>query len=445
MFKNLKTSTEISLKFTMFSAGILFLVACFMNFFFFSFWFFDLKNPHFMQDWLIKGPREILRDSKWETWSGTLERIPERCIDGECQPEDKKHFRPDQNFPQHRLHLKTDSDEAKELLEHRNVLKISVLDWYYLYIQNEGDFLQVINVTPQVQLQYSLLWVSVAILIVWIFFSYLASLFFVKTALKKLNTLNEALEKLDIDHLDHRIQIEWSEDDEINKVGKKFNQALEKISNQTLWLKDFVRNASHELRTPLMWISTLIDLARKSKKYEETLQEVKWEIKRMDGLLDSLLLITRIEGTVSLDKHDEDIVKSLKMVLKQLATEFDDKHIKMDQNIPESLVQKVHKQWWESIMTNVLRNAFKYVPEGWKIKVELDEKSFKVWNSWDWISEEDLEKIWERFWQWDISHSDSKSFWLWLYLSKLFAEKQWFHLFCESEKWKWVTFILNFN
>ncbi|MBR6908349.1 hypothetical protein IKN40_07925 [bacterium] len=64
----------------------------------------------------------------------------------------------------------------------------------------------------------------------------------------------------------------------------------------------------------------------------------------MDGLLDSLLLITRIEGTVSLDKHDEDIVKSLKMVLKQLATEFDDKHIKMDQNIPESLVQKVHKQ-----------------------------------------------------------------------------------------------------
>ena len=398
-----------------------------------------------MQDWLIKGPREILRDSKWETWSWTLERIPERCIDGECQPEDKKHFRPDQNFPQHRLHLKIDSDEAKELLEQWNMLNISVLDWYYLYIQNDGDFLQVINVTPQVQLQYSLLLVSVVILIVWIFLSYLASLFFVKTALKKLNALNEALEKLDIDHLDHRIQIYWAEDDEINKVWKKFNQALEKISNQTLWLKDFVRNASHELRTPLMWISTLIDLARKSKKYEETMQEVKWEIKRMDGLLDSLLLITRIEGTMSLDKQDEDVVKSLKTVLKQLATEFDDKNIKVDQNIPENLVQKIHKQWWESIMTNLLRNAFKYVPEGWEIKIELDEKNFRVWNSWDWISEENLEKIWERFWQWDTSHSDRKSFWLGLYLSKLFAEKQWFDLSCESEKWKWVAFILKFN
>ena len=47
----------------------------------------------------------------------------------------------------------------------------------------------------------------------------------------------------------------------------------------------------------------------------------------MDGLLDSLLLITRIEGTMSLDKQDEDVVKSLKTVLKQLATEFDDKNI----------------------------------------------------------------------------------------------------------------------
>jgi hypothetical protein len=53
--------------------------------------------------------------------------------------------------------------------------------------------------------------------------------------LKKLNALNDALESLDIDHLHHRIQIEWAKDDEINKVSMKFNQALEKISNQTLW------------------------------------------------------------------------------------------------------------------------------------------------------------------------------------------------------------------
>ena len=445
MFKNLKTSTQISLKFTVFSAIILFFVACFMNFFFFSFWYFDLKNPPFMKNEFFKWPREMMEEVNWLSWNIVTDRGGDKCPNWMCKPDENRHFNPEQNFPQHRLRLNYDSDEAKELLSQKNILNIYVVDWYYLYLQKDWDFLQVNNVTPHVQLQYSLLWISIVILVVGIVLSYIASLFFVKTALKKLNALNDALESLDIDHLNHRIKIEWSKDDEINKVSMKFNQALEKISNQTLWLKDFVRNASHELRTPLMWISTLVDLARKSKNYDESLKEVKEEIKRMDELLDALLLITRIEETVSLDKEENDIVKSLNSTLKQLAMEFDDKKIVLHQDVPSKLVKKVHKQGWESIMTNLLRNAFKYVPNEWEIKVSLNEDCFKVWNSWEWIADENLQKIWERFWQWDSSNSDRKSFWLWLYLSKLFAEKQWFEIWCESEKWKWVTFILKFN
>jgi signal transduction histidine kinase len=85
-------------------------------------------------------------------------------------------------------------------------------------------------------------------------------------------------------------------------------------------------------------------LARKSKNYEETLQEVKSEIKRMDGLLDSLLLITRIEETVKLEKENINIVHSLQSTLKQLSSEFEDKDIMIKQNIPNELEIEVHKQ-----------------------------------------------------------------------------------------------------
>jgi signal transduction histidine kinase len=93
-----------------------------------------------------------------------------------------------------------------------------------------------------------------------------------------------------------------------------------------------------------MGISTLVDLARKSKNYEETLQEVKSEIKRMDGLLDSLLLITRIEETVKLEKENINIVQSLQSTLKQLSSEFEEKDISIKQNIPDKLEIEVHKQ-----------------------------------------------------------------------------------------------------
>jgi signal transduction histidine kinase len=88
----------------------------------------------------------------------------------------------------------------------------------------------------------------------------------------------------------------------------------------------------------------LVDLARKSKNYDESLKEVKEEIKRMDELLDALLLITRIEESVSLDKEENDIVKSLNSTLRQLVMEFDDKKIIVHQDIPSKLVKKVHKQ-----------------------------------------------------------------------------------------------------
>ncbi len=413
MFQNLKTSTQISLKFTLFSAGILTVIAVIMNLFFFSFWYFPLQKP--------------------------------KNLNPSAFPASRMAFSPEKNFQHRELRLDMASEEAMELLDEDQWFHIAEIEGYYLYVVQEGNELRVRNVSQQVELQILLLWISIAVIGGGTVLSYLISLFFVKTALKKLNYLNDALENLDIDHLDRQIAISGHPSDEINRVIAKFNQALEKINLQTRGLKDFVRNASHELKTPLMVISSLVSLARKSKEYETALENIKMEVKRLDNLLETLLLITQVEEQMQIPKEKLELTQQLRSLIDQLQLQYQEKNLTLDLVLPEQLTIAVNPQWRTSIMTNLLSNAFKFVGEGGKIQVLLDEKSFQVWNNGESIPAEQKAKIWERFWQADSSHTDRKSFGLGLYLSKLFAQKQWFDLRCESEQGKGVRFLLIFK
>lgn len=253
-------------------------------------------------------------------------------------------FSPEKNFQHRELRLDMASEEAMELLDEDQWFHIAEIEGYYLYVVQEGNELRVRNVSQQVELQILLLWISIAVIGGGTVLSYLISLFFVKTALKKLNYLNDALENLDIDHLDRQIAISGHPSDEINRVIAKFNQALEKINLQTRGLKDFVRNASHELKTPLMVISSLVSLARKSKEYETALENIKMEVKRLDNLLETLLLITQVEEQMQIPKEKLELTQQLRSLIDQLQLQYQEKNLTLDLVLPEQLTIAVNPQ-----------------------------------------------------------------------------------------------------
>jgi hypothetical protein len=49
----------------------------------------------------------------------------------------RQRFNPEKNFPQPRLHLKLDSEEAKDILNKTDKFNISVIDGYYIYVERE--------------------------------------------------------------------------------------------------------------------------------------------------------------------------------------------------------------------------------------------------------------------------------------------------------------------
>jgi signal transduction histidine kinase len=407
---NLKTSTKISLKFTLLTVVIVFLFWLFANILFLQRWYGPLKNSV----WLIIDVSPQKQNNMWIF---------------------REHFK-------RNLTINTNSNEHQELLKNIYFKNIWKINDNFFYFQEAWNKVVVLDVTQQINAQRNLMNTTIYLLILFWVLSYFISLYFVKSSLVKLNDLVDHVKKLNVDNLHNRIKIMGPDDDEINILAIKINEALEKINKQTNSLKDFVSNASHEFKTPLMTISTEIDYAIKSKKHKEWLENIKIEILSLNNLLDELVLISKIDSEINLKKEKKNISEILEKNLKSIEKNYEYKKIKLIKNI-DNIDKFIHNSSFDIISKNLIENAFKYT-EKWKIEVILNEKEFVVKDTGIWIEKKNLDKIWERFWQEDSSKTDKRSFGLGLYLTKLLAEKHDWNIEVRSEKWEGSEFKILF-
>ena len=339
-----------------------------------------------------------------------------------------------------RLSITTDSNEYQEL-QKNEIFKwygISKIGTSYFYYQNVNDMVIVRDITTSIQAQKNLLFISIYLLVFLGILSYILSIYFVKTSLKKLDDLVKYVKWLNLNNLDKKFEIVGREDDEINILASKINAVTDRINQQTLALKDFISNASHELKTPLMSINSEIDYSLKAKKYKEWMENVKSEIWNINNLLDELVLISKLDSGTELNMTDKDVSQVVVSVSNMIEKKYKDKWLKLNMKL-DKVEKKVHNSSFEIIAKNLIENAFKYT-EKWTIKITLNENEFTVKDSWIWISKENIEKIWDRFWQEDRSKTDTTSFGLGLYLVKLLVEKHWRDIQVNSTKWKWSEF-----
>ena len=418
MKKWLKTSTKIGLKFTLFTVLIVLLFGISANVIFFRMWWRSL-NIEVQWEKMVVKEIAFQESQKWPNWQEFRNRFINR------------------------LSITTDSQEYQEL-QKNEIFKwygISKLGTSYFYYQNVDNTVIVRDITPSIQAQKNLLFISIYLLVFFGILSYILSIYFVKTSLRKLDDLVKYVKWLNLNNLDKKFEIIGREDDEINILASKINAVTDRINQQTFALKDFISNASHELKTPLMSINSEIDYSLKAKKYKEWMENVKSEIGNINNLLDELVLISKLDSGTELNVTDKDVSQVVVSVSNMIEKKYKDKWLKLNMKL-DKVEKKVHNSSFEIIAKNLIENAFKYT-EKWTIKITLNENEFTVKDSWIWISKENIEKIWDRFWQEDNSKTDTTSFGLGLYLVKLLVEKHWRDIQVNSTKWKWSEFKIS--
>lgn len=177
--------------------------------------------------------------------------------------------------------------------------------------------------------------------------------------------------------------------------------------------KQFVANVSHELRTPITTIKTysetLLDVDDEETK-KHFLGVIIKECDRMTRLVHDLLYLSRLDsGENILNLEEVNLSELVRFVCEKIRIHAEKKNQTLSCNIMQDVVAMVDRDKIEQVLINLLSNAITYVQEGGRIEVVLQKEEDKikitVKDNGPGIPEEDLPRIFERFYRVDKARS----------------------------------------
>lgn len=199
--------------------------------------------------------------------------------------------------------------------------------------------------------------------------------------------------------------------DEVADLARDFNSMVEKLSELEEMRREFVANVSHELRSPLTslqgFLQAILDGAVPAGEEEKYLQIAFHETQRLSRLVEDLLDLARLEGgVVRFAKEPFDVAEEGRQAALRLLPQFEAKQVEVDFDFaPEPLLALGDAARTAQVLTNLLDNALRFSPAGSRVKVSGkltdQEVMVTVADQGEGIPEEELPRIWQRFYKRD--------------------------------------------
>ncbi len=264
----------------------------------------------------------------------------------------------------------------------------------------------------------------------------IAIIYISKTFSSPISELNNIAKKMANLDFSHKYAV-TDDDDEINELGESINMMSDKLETTINQLrstnielerdiekkskidemrKSFISDVSHELKTPIALIQgyseglleNVNDDPESRKFYAEVILD---ETNKMDKMVRQLIELTKLEyekrefnnRTFNIVELEKEIVRTSKVMI-------DEKQTEVIFETPDKIDVFADDMYLSQIITNYLTNAIKHVKDvdGEKYikitNVVLQDKQkarVTVFNTGENISEENLNRIWNRFFKAD--------------------------------------------
>lgn len=201
--------------------------------------------------------------------------------------------------------------------------------------------------------------------------------------------------------------------DEIEELGKSFNNMAESLERIEENRRNFLANISHDLRSPMTsirgFIEGIIDGTISENMRDHYLNIVLDESKRIIKITNELLELNNMQqGRLEIKKEAFEINETIRRKLISFEKAITEKKLDVVFGMFEEKSQVLSDQVLIlRVLSNLMDNAVKFTPAKGSIEIKTTDKDNKILvevaNTGTSISPEELNKIWERFHKGDSS------------------------------------------
>lgn len=213
---------------------------------------------------------------------------------------------------------------------------------------------------------------------------------------------------------EYDIELETKREDEIGEVTHNFNKMIKELQSTENLQTEFINNVSHEIKTPISSIEGFAKLLKEKDLSDEEREEysniIIEESERLTNLTGKMLKLSKLHNQDRITNKQEILVaEQIRRAISLLEPKWAEKDIKINVSLEECCFlgdEELIFQVW----VNLLDNAIKFSKQNGKIDVKVLNKNgyinIIIRDYGVGMPEAEVEKIFERFYQIDKSHSE---------------------------------------
>lgn len=235
----------------------------------------------------------------------------------------------------------------------------------------------------------------------------------------------------------------------IQKQMDEIRTEKELVEKARVSKDEFISNVTHEMNTPLTSIHGYAELLQTGGMTEEqqrsAYKTILTQSERLTNLIACIINYSEIDND-DLPSYEVDCSALVRETLQALKPEADKRKITIVEKIDDNVTVMSRHERLSEIIGNLVRNAIKYNKDGGNITVTLDYQGLTVEDTGIGIAEENMGKVFSRFFTVDKSHSGKNGgFGLGLAVAKKICQKSGWKINVESTLGEGSKFTVEFH